>query len=229
MPAEPTLASSPKHLPHLSVPSQGLAEGPGNPGGPVALGPGSQGDLVAPSRRASCMWREVLRWALGQFDLILAWWDMLVMAASKQLVYITYSLYSLWLECCWHMNKLRLLTLTDTINQSLSFHLDAIMCVLVPRIMCFRATFSMVFALLFPCGKKNLKPAQRVKEMSAVNGLIGLVNTSTSTAIWVIKKSSTVVLFSDCLTALPEPSVPLSQSPCVPKSGLWRDTWDGEQ
>lgn len=90
------------------------------------------------------------------------------------------------------MSGVRLLTLTDGVNQSLSFRLDAIMCAMVPRIMCLRAAFSMVFALLFPCGKickrtTTLKHAQRVKEMYAVNGLIGLVNTSSLTVIGVMK------------------------------------------
>lgn len=127
---------------------------------------------------------EVLRWALGQFDLILVWWEILVMAASKQLVYIIYSLYNLWLECCrQYVNRIWLLTLTDTISQSLSFHLDAIMCALVPRIVLLRHVFHGFCTFISKWGKKNLKPAQRVKEMSAVNGLIGLVNTLTLTVI----------------------------------------------
>ncbi len=81
---------------------------------------------------------------------------------SKQLVYIMYSLYSLQLGCSLQcMNRIRLLTLTDVVNQSLSFRLDAAqrtIRAIMPRIMCSLSTFSTVFALLFLCGKifKNI-------------------------------------------------------------------------
>lgn len=114
-----------------------------------------------PQGKASCMWREVLWRASGQFDLV-GHASCSSPTPSKHLVYIMYSLYSLRLGCCLqYRNRIGLLTLTDAVNQSLSLRLDAAQRTIrsvMPRIMCFLAVFSTVFALLFPHGKicKNI-------------------------------------------------------------------------
>lgn len=134
-----------------------------SPRRPVALGPDSRGDLAAPSPRAKphVCGERCYEGPRGS----LIWWDMPVAAArlpSKHLVYIMYSLYSLRLGCCLqYRNRIGLLTLTDAVNQSLSLRLDAAQRTIrsvMPRIMCFLAVFSTVFALLFPHGKicKNI-------------------------------------------------------------------------
>lgn len=74
------------------------------------------------------------------------------MTLSKHLVYTKYSVCRSWLGCgLQHMNTVRLPTLSDSVNQSPSLPSDAIVLAVVPRITCFRAAFSTVFALLFPC------------------------------------------------------------------------------
>lgn len=69
------------------------------------------------------------------------------LAPSKQLVYIMYSVYSLWCGCCLqYMNRIRLLTLTDAVNHSLSFRLNAAQ----RGDPCLNAKNHVLFSLTFP-------------------------------------------------------------------------------
>lgn len=140
---------------------RGLSEGPGRPWRPVALSPGSQGDLAAPSPGL----RAVMK-GLGAV-LISPWpggtWcrlqqpDSIKTACLHNVLSVRfYGLAAGCVRCLQYMSRIRPLTLTDAVNHSLSFRLNAAQRrnrATVPRIMCFLTTFSMVFALFFTCGE----------------------------------------------------------------------------
>lgn len=65
---------------------------------------------------------------------------------------------------------------------------------------------------------------EREKEMSAVNGLMGLHSHLTKKKGKHSCPLKDLLHSSHCLTLLPELSAPLSPSRSLPQSGLWHDT-----